>query len=77
MSALACAAPAALQATIEWEAQEDGVVAKILVAEGTGGIDVGTPVLVIADSADVVPAFAGFTAADAGGAVAPAGARDK
>lgn len=60
-----------LQATIEWESQDDGVVAKLLVAEGSQGIQVGTPVIVIADSAGDVPAFASFTAADAGGA-APA-----
>lgn len=49
------------------------MVAKLLVPEGSQGIQVGTPVLVIADSAGDVPAFAGFTAADAGGA-APAAA---
>ena len=36
--------------------------------EGTSGISVGTPVLVIAENKDDVPAFAAFTAADAGAA---------
>lgn len=59
-----------MQASIEWESQDDGFIAKIMVPNGTNGIEVGTPVLVIADSADAVPAFASFTAADAGGASA-------
>ena len=53
---------------MEWESQDDGFVAKILLPEGSSSVEVGTPVIVIADSADAVPAFAGFTAADAGGA---------
>lgn len=65
------------KATIEWEAQDDGFIAKLLVPEGSTGVEVGTPVLVIADSADAVPAFASFTAADAGGAGgAPAAAQE-
>ncbi|PSC68851.1 Dihydrolipoyllysine-residue acetyltransferase component of pyruvate dehydrogenase mitochondrial [Micractinium conductrix] len=56
------------KATMEWESQDDGFVAKILLPEGSSSVEVGTPVIVIADSADAVPAFAGFTAADAGGA---------
>ena len=63
--------PTSLQATIEWESQDDGFIAQILVPEGTSGISVGTPVLVITDSKEDVPAFAAFTAADAGGAAAP------
>jgi pyruvate dehydrogenase E2 component (dihydrolipoamide acetyltransferase) len=59
---------------MEWEAQDGGVIAKILMPEGSSGIEVGTPVLVIADSADAVPAFAAFTAADASGAPPPAAA---
>lgn len=75
LNPMPCAScPVLLQATIEWESQDDGVVAKLLVAEGTQGIEVGTPVVVIADSAGDVPAFAGFTAADAGGAAQAAAA---
>lgn len=64
--------PYSRQATIEWESQDDGFIAQILVPEGTSGISVGTPVLVITESKEDVPAFAAFTAADAGAAGAPA-----
>ena len=59
------------KATMEWEAQEDGILAQILVAEGTSGISVGSPVFIQVDSADSVDAFKSFTLADASGA-APA-----
>ena len=58
------------KATMEWEAQEDGVLAQILVQEGTAGVKVGTPVFVQVEGADEVGAFAGYTAADASGAEA-------
>ena len=48
---------------MEWEAQDDGVIAKILMPEGSSGIEVGTPVLVIADSADAVRRAAAASAA--------------
>lgn len=62
------------KASMEWEAQEDGVLAQILVGEGTSGIQVGAPVFVQIDSSDNVDAFKTFTVADAGTAppVAPA-----
>ena len=45
------------QATMEWEAQDEGFLAKILVAEGTKDIAVGTPVAVVVEDAnDVRPA---------------------
>jgi pyruvate dehydrogenase E2 component (dihydrolipoamide acetyltransferase) len=65
------------KATIEWEAQEEGVIAKILVPDGSNGIDVGSPVLVMVDDKDSVAAFEGFTAGDAGGAPAAAPAASK
>jgi len=52
------------KATMEWEAQEDGVLAQVLVAEGTSGVQVGTPVFVQVEEEAGVAAFAGFTAAD-------------
>lgn len=55
---------------MDWESQDDGVVAKWLVEEGARDIAVGTPVLVMVDSKDDVAAFAGFTAASAGAAAA-------
>ena len=53
------------KATMEWEAQDDGVLAQILVAEGTSGVRVGTPVFVQVEDAADVGAFASFTAGDA------------
>lgn len=42
------------KATIAWESQEDGYIAKILVEEGAGDIPVGKTVLVVCDEqADV------------------------
>ena len=61
------------KASMEWEAQEDGVLAQILVQEGTSGIQVGAPVFVQVDSVDDVDAFKAFTAADAGASTAPVG----
>ena len=52
------------KATMEWEAQEDGVLAQVFVAEGTSGVKVGTPVFVQVEEEAGVAAFAGFTAAD-------------
>lgn len=53
------------KATMEWEAQEDGVLAQILVAEGTAGVCVGAPVFVQVEDAAEVASFASFTIADA------------
>lgn len=48
------------KATIDFEAQDDGVVAKILVEAGSGEITVGVPILVtVEDTADVA-AFKDF-----------------
>lgn len=55
------------KASMEWEAQEDGVLAQILVPDGTSGIQVGSPVFVQIDSSDDVEAFKTFTLADADG----------
>ena len=43
-----------MQATMEWEAQDEGVLAKILVGDGAQDVKVGTPVAIIVDDkADV------------------------
>lgn len=55
------------KATIDWECQEEGIIAKFLVPEGTSGIRVGDPVLVLVDNADSVSQFKDFTIQDAGG----------
>ena len=59
------------KATMEWEAQEDGVLAQILVPEGTSGVQVGSPVFIQVDSKDIVSEFSSFTMADAGSVEAP------
>lgn len=43
-----------VQATLEWENQDDGFLAKILVGDGSKDIPVGTPVAVITDGKDDV-----------------------
>lgn len=43
-----------VQATMEWEAQDEGVLAKILAPAGSKDIPVGTPVAVIVDDAEHV-----------------------
>jgi pyruvate dehydrogenase complex dihydrolipoamide acetyltransferase long form len=45
------------KATISWENQDDGFIAKLLVAAGTQGIDIGTPVAILVEEAESVPAF--------------------
>ena len=55
------------KATMEWENQDDGFVAALLVPAGARDVAVGSPVAVFVDDADLVAAFAEFTAADAAG----------
>mmetsp|Transcript_41986 Transcript_41986/g.97330 ORF Transcript_41986/g.97330 Transcript_41986/m.97330 type:complete len:176 (-) Transcript_41986:1-528(-) len=50
------------KATIAWESQEDGVIAKILVEEGAGEVPVGQVVLVVCDDEADVAAFANYVA---------------
>mmetsp|Transcript_46580 Transcript_46580/g.70315 ORF Transcript_46580/g.70315 Transcript_46580/m.70315 type:complete len:237 (+) Transcript_46580:59-769(+) len=45
------------KATIDFEAQDDGVVAKILVESGAGEITVGVPIMVTVEEEDDVAAF--------------------
>uniref|UniRef100_UPI0035B33A3D biotin/lipoyl-containing protein n=1 Tax=Tabrizicola sp. TaxID=2005166 RepID=UPI0035B33A3D len=47
------------KATMEFEAADDGVMGRILVAEGTAGVKVNTPIAVLleeGESADSAPA---------------------
>jgi pyruvate dehydrogenase E2 component (dihydrolipoamide acetyltransferase) len=65
------------KATMEFEAVDEGIVGKILVAEGTAGVKVNTPIAVMLDegeSADAAPAPAPVKAAPAAAAAAPAAA---
>jgi len=62
------------KATMEFEAVDEGIVGKLLVAEGTAAVKVNTPIAVLVEegeSADVAPAPAAATAA-APAASAPA-----
>ena len=54
------------KASVDFEAQDDGVLAKIL-REGSNAVDlkVGTPICVIAEEVDDVPAFANYTISNA------------
>lgn len=60
------------KATLGFENQDDGFVAKILVADGTKDIPVGTPVAVFVEDAGDVAAFANYAAGGAAKSAAPA-----
>lgn len=55
------------KATLEWENQDDGFLAKILVGDNSKDIPVGTPVAVITDEKDDVAAFADYSPGSGGG----------
>ena len=55
------------KASMDFEAQDDGVVAKLLVSEGGGEINVGVPIIVTVEEADDVSAFANFVPEAGGG----------
>jgi len=48
------------KATIAFEAQDDGCVAKIIVQEGTSDITVGTPIMITVEEEEDVAAFANY-----------------
>lgn len=50
------------QATVDFEAQDEAVLAKILVPAGTPDVAVGTPMMVLIESTDDVAAFKDFSA---------------
>lgn len=62
------------KATIDFEAQDDGVVAKLLVSEGGGELNVGVPIMVTVEDAGDVAAFDNFIpdASSGGDGAAPA-----
>lgn len=64
------------KATMEFEAVDEGIIGKILIAEGTEGVKVNTPIAVLVEdgeSADALPAAPAAAAAEAAAAtpVAP------
>ncbi|THD74656.1 pyruvate dehydrogenase complex dihydrolipoamide acetyltransferase [Thalassobius vesicularis] len=61
------------KATMEFEAVDDGVIGKILVAEGTEGVKVNTPIAVLLEEGENA-ADIGATSAPAAAAPAPAAA---
>lgn len=60
------------KAQMDFEFQEEGFLAKILVEQGSKDVPVGTPIGVYVDDAADVAAFADFSASDAGSAPAAA-----
>jgi len=62
------------KATMGWEAQEDGIVAKVLVSEGDQEVAVGQVVLVMVDDAADIAAFSDYSGAKTPSAAAPAAA---
>lgn len=60
------------QATVDFEAQDEAVLAKILVPAGTPDVAVGTPMMVLIEDAGDVAAFKDFSAGEAAPAAAPA-----
>jgi pyruvate dehydrogenase E2 component (dihydrolipoamide acetyltransferase) len=53
------------KATMEFEAVDEGTIAKILVAEGSDGVKVGTPIAILAGEGEEVSAAAPAPAAEA------------
>ncbi len=60
------------KATMDFEAQDDGIVAKILVPEGGGELEVGIPIMVTVEEEGDVASFANFTPDAAPAAASPA-----
>ena len=66
------------KATMEFEAVDEGVIGKLLIAEGTAGVKVNTPIALLledgesADAAVAAPAPAAAAAAPVASAPAPA-----
>ena len=62
------------KATMEFEAVDEGVIGKLLVAEGTAGVKVNTPIAVMAGEGGAAAASAPAAAAAAAPTAAPAAA---
>ena len=62
------------KATVDFDVVDGGFVAKILIAEGTSDVPINSPMMVIADEAGDVAAFADFVAEGEDAAAAPAAA---
>jgi len=62
------------KATVDFEAQDDGVVAKILVEAGSEELEVGVPIMITVEEEEDAPAFKDYVVADSAPAAAPAAA---
>lgn len=60
------------KATMDFEAQDDGILAKILVAANSGDVNVGDPIMVIVQDKAHVAAFADFVVGDGAAAATAA-----
>ncbi|WP_323717223.1 pyruvate dehydrogenase complex E1 component subunit beta [Paracoccus aminovorans] len=60
------------KATMEFEAVDEGIVGKLLIAEGTQGVKVNTPIAVLVEEGESADAAPAATAAPAPAAEAPA-----
>ena len=66
------------KATMDFEFQEDGYLAKILMGDGSHDIPVGKPIAVYVEESNDVAAFENFTAEDAGeGEAKPAESKEE
>src|SRR5438874_863625 len=59
------------KATMEFEAVDEGTIAKILVAEGTDGVKVGSPIAILAGEGEDASAAAIAPKADTAAAAPP------
>ncbi|KAL1935250.1 hypothetical protein VTP01DRAFT_4390 [Rhizomucor pusillus] len=64
------------KAQMDFECQEEGFLAKILVETGTKDFPVGKPIAVLVEEESDIAAFESFTAEDAGAAAAPKAAEE-
>ena len=60
------------KATMEFEAVDEGIIGKILIAEGTEGVKVNTAIAILVEEGEDVPAASSAPAAEAPAAEAPA-----
>lgn len=49
------------KATVDFEMQEDGYIAKLLFDEGAKNIALGTPIAILVDNKEDVAAFSNYT----------------
>ncbi|KAK9811478.1 hypothetical protein WJX72_004570 [[Myrmecia] bisecta] len=63
------------KATLGWENMDDGFIAKILVPAGTKDVAVGTPLALLVEDADSVPAFKDYKGSASAGSSADSNAK--